>query len=251
MEMGTLGIGRRPNLDALVEAKESVDRALDDLAVTVLSAQERERARLADELHDGPAQVLSNLILQIEIIERQLNDNVEGARAELHQMRELLRTELDNLRGYINQLRPPLSDSDDLDAALREAAAMLSDSTGLPVEVELAGSAAIVDRAARPAVLRVAQEALRNVAKHADATRAWLVTRLEQDETSQTWVMEVGDDGRGFDLTGVDRQAGRRHFGLRFMRERSELLGARLDIETGPGAGTIVRLSIRGERRTQ
>ena len=75
MEMGTLGLGRRPDLDALAEAKESVDRALDDLALAVLAAQERERARLADELHDGVAQMLSNLIMQAEIVERQLADH--------------------------------------------------------------------------------------------------------------------------------------------------------------------------------
>ena len=252
MEMGTLGLGRRPDLDALVEAKESVDRALDDLALAVLAAQERERARLADELHDGAAQVLSNLIMQTEIIERLLSEDPAAARAELQQMRGLLTTELDNLRGYIHQLRPPMAESDDLDEALREAATRLTETAGVPVEVRLEASPAALERGARPAVLRVAQEALRNIAKHAEANRAWLSTSLEQEGSAGAlWVLEVGDDGRGFDLEQVGRQPSRRHFGLRFMRERSELLGARLSIETRPAAGTVVRLSIgtHGERR--
>lgn len=251
MEMGSLGLGRRPDLDALVEAKESVDRALDDLALAVLAAQERERARLADELHDGAAQVLSNLIMQTEIIERLLRDDPVEARAELVAMRQQLTTELDSLRGYINQLRPPMAESDDLDEALREAAARLTETAGVPVEVRLEASPAALERGARPAVLRVAQEALRNIAKHAEAKHAWLTTVVEQGPAGPLWVLEVGDDGRGFDPENIGRQPSRRHFGLRFMRERSELLGARLAIETHPAAGTVVRLSIStsGERR--
>jgi two-component system, NarL family, sensor histidine kinase DegS len=252
MEMGTLGLPRRPDLDALAEAKESVDRALDDLALAVLAAQERERARLADELHDGAAQVLSNLIMHTEIVERQIALNPDEARAELQQMRRMLTAELDNLRAYINQLRPPMSHSDDLDEALREAAERLTETTGVPVDVRLDAPAAALERAARPAVLRVAQEALRNTAKHAQASRAWLHTRSEPSASGSLWVLEVGDDGQGFDLDKVRRPGNRRHFGLRFMRERSELLGARLTIDTRPAAGTVVRLSIQsGERRHQ
>ncbi|HEY7598873.1 MAG TPA: sensor histidine kinase [Candidatus Limnocylindrales bacterium] len=252
MEMGTLGLGRRPDLDALVEAKESVDRALDDLALAVLAAQERERARLADELHDGAAQALANLAMQTEIVERLIAEDPAAARAELVAMRQLLTTELDSLRGYINQLRPPMAESDDLDEALREAASRLTETAGVPVEVSLEAPPAALERGARPAVLRVAQEALRNVGKHAEASRAWLATRVETAAGgAPEWVLEVGDDGRGFDPEQVGRRPSRRHFGLRFMRERSELLGARLTIETKPAAGTVVRLSVstNGDRR--
>lgn len=245
MEMGTLGTGRRADLGALAEVKESVDRALDDLAVAVLEAQERERARLADELHDGPAQALSNMIMQSEIIERQLRSDPALALQELHRLRELLRSELDMLRGYIYQLRPPLSESGDLNTALADAAARLRESAPVEVDVDLAAPPDALERAARSAVLRVAQEALRNVAKHAAAEHAWLRTRLEPgDRGHAVWVLEVADDGRGFDTADIGQQARRRHFGLRFMHERSELLGARLDIESNQGTGTVVRLTV-------
>ncbi len=189
MEMGTLGIGRRTEQGALAEAKESVDRAIDDLALVVLEAQERERARLADELHDGPAQALSNLITQCEIIERQ--------------------------------------------------------PAGVPIEVTLEAPAEGIEKAAHSAVPPVARESLRNIGKHSDAQRAWLHTRIEQGASGQAeWVLEVGDDGRGFDTQHLDGEARRRHFGLRFMRERSELLGARLTIDSNPGQGTVVRLAV-------
>jgi two-component system, NarL family, sensor histidine kinase DegS len=243
MEVGSLGIGRRAELGALAEAKESVDRALDDLALAVLEAQERERARLADELHDGPAQALSNLVMQSEIIERHLRVDAQLALGELLELRRLLRVELEMLRGYIYQLRPPLSESSDLNTALGEAAARLSETGEIKVEVDLAAPPEAIDRAARPAVLRVAQEALRNIAKHASANRAWLTTRLQTGSRGQAeWVLEVRDDGRGFDTHELATQARRRHFGLRFMRERSELLGAHLNIDSNPGDGTVVRL---------
>lgn len=243
--MGTLSPDRKRRLGALAEAKESVDRALGDLALAVLEAQERERTRLADELHDGPAQALSNLIMQSEVIERLLREDPEKALAELDRLRELLRSELELLRGYIYQLRPPLSSSDDLDTALIEAASRLTESSGVPVEVRLEAPGDALDRAARSAVLRVAQEALRNIGKHAEASKAWLQTRLEQGAgSSPAWVLEVGDDGKGYDTKELQQRERRRHFGIRFMRERSDLLGARLAIESRPGAGTIVRLAV-------
>jgi two-component system, NarL family, sensor histidine kinase DegS len=245
MEMGTLGIGRRTDLGGLAEAKESVDRALDDLALAVLEAQERERARLADELHDGPAQALSNLIMQSEIIERHLKVDPGLALEELQRLRQLVRAELETLRAYIYQLRPPMADSGDLNNALTEAAERLGEMSGLNVEVRLQAPVEGLDPAARPAVLRVAQEALRNVAKHAQARRAWLHTKLEPGPRGHAeWHLEIGDDGRGFEPAELGDQARRRHFGLRFMRERSELLGARLAIDSKPGNGTVVRLIV-------
>jgi two-component system nitrate/nitrite sensor histidine kinase NarX len=93
-------------------------------------------------------------------------------------------------------------------------------------------------------VLRVAQEALRNIAKHSGASRAWVVTRTITDPDGVTrWQLEVGDDGKGFDFDTATSHPNRRHFGLRFMRERAELLGSELTITTSPASGTIVRLT--------
>jgi two-component system, NarL family, sensor histidine kinase DegS len=244
MEMGTLGIGRQAEIGALAEAKGSVDRALDELALAVLEAQERERARLADELHDGPAQALSNLIMQSEIIERQVRDAPQLAIEELHRLRDLLRSELEMLRGYIYQLRPSMTEWDDLNTALAEAASRLTESTAVPVEVSLEAPPDALERAARSAVLRVAQEALRNIGKHSEARRAWLRTRLEDGTRGPAWILEVADDGRGFEPADASQATRRRHFGLRFMHERSELLGGRLALESTPGAGTVVRLTV-------
>jgi len=215
-----------------------------------LEAHEQERSRLAEELHDGPAQALANAIFQTEFVERALGEGGEAAVLELRRLRALLQRELETLRAYISQLRPPLNEPEALEEALQDAATSLTEYTGIPVDVRLEASGAGLEVTARNAVLRVAQEALRNVGKHSGASRAWLVTRFAGGRPGGEWEMEVGDDGRGFDLAAPAEDQRRRHFGLRFMRERSDLLGARLSIESEPAAGTVVRLrlSTAGER---
>ena len=89
----------------------------------IVEAQEAERARLAQEVHDGPAQALSNAIFQVEYIERVLDHDVRLARTELRFLRELLRRELGDVRTFISQLRPPVLDQLGLDGAIRDTAA--------------------------------------------------------------------------------------------------------------------------------
>jgi two-component system sensor histidine kinase DegS len=219
------------------------------LGLALLDAQEQERSRLAEELHDGPAQALANAIFQTEILERAIAEGTpksnDIAQTELYSLRQIVERELDTLRAYINQLRPSLDEAEGLDDALRDSAAAIHQRSGLPVDVTIDASASELPKAARTVVLRVAQEALRNIAKHSDASRAWLVTRaIEEPNGVRKWQLEVGDDGKGFDIDSVTAHPNRRHFGLRFMRERAELLGSELTITTSPAAGTVVRLTI-------
>ena len=222
-------------------------------AMSLLAAQEQERSRLAEELHDGPAQALANAIFQTEILDRAVRDDPAAARTEIAALRRMLERELDTLRGYINQLRPSLGEAAGLDNALHDSADALSQRSGLLVDVRLEAPDDELHEAARTVVLRVAQEALRNIDKHAGATRAWVRTFLASGNGGSQWVLEVGDDGRGFDLDSVATNPNRRHFGLRFMQERSDLLGSQLTIQTSPAAGTVVRLTIdpREERSQQ
>jgi two-component system sensor histidine kinase DegS len=223
------------------------------LAMALLAAHEQERSRLAEELHDGPAQAFANAIFQTQLVEHALREEPAAAATELAALRQLLERELDTLRGYINQLRPSLGEAIQLEDALRDSASAVSERSGLPIDIRFDAPSADLHTAAQTVVLRVAQEALRNIAKHAAATRAWLHTREEVvSDGSRLWILEVGDDGRGFDYESVAANPNRRHFGLRFMRERAELLGSRLAIESHPAAGTVVRLTIAlGAERSQ
>jgi two-component system sensor histidine kinase DegS len=210
-----------------------------EVQMRIVEAQEAERARLAQEVHDGPAQALSNAIFQVEYIDRVLESDARLARTELRFLRELLRRELGDVRSFITQLRPPVLVELGLDGSIADAAEMLSALSGLRISTDLEAPAERLTEAEQTVVLRIVQEALQNVRKHASATSVAVVTRLADD----AWSLEVRDDGRGFDVGAVAAR-GRRNFGLQFMRERAELIGARVEIQSRPDAGTVVTLRI-------
>ena len=210
-----------------------------DVAMRIVESEEAERSRLAQEIHDGPAQSLSNAIFQVEFIERVMATDPRLAGTELRQLRVLLRRELGDMRTFISQLRPPRLDEVGLDAAIDDAVEHARAVSSVVITTSLDGTTDDLNEAARTVVLRVVQEALQNVRKHASATNVRISTSVDIDG----FALEVRDDGRGFDSETVAAQ-GRRHFGLQFMRERAELIGARLDIRSRPDGGTVVRLTI-------
>ena len=216
-----------------------------DAEMRIVEALEAERSRLAQEIHDGPAQALSNAIFQVEYIERVMDRDPRMARTELRFMRELLRRELGDVRTFISQLRPPLLDELGLDGSINDAAETMAALTGTDVETDLQAADARLGDAQQTVVLRVVQEALQNVRKHAKAKRTMIATRVEDGR----WVVEVRDDGVGFDV-GTVATRGRRNFGLQFMRERAELIGAALEVSSRPDAGTVVRLAVPLEKES-
>jgi two-component system, NarL family, sensor histidine kinase DegS len=210
-----------------------------DLQMRIVQAQEAERSRLAQEVHDGPAQALSNAIFQVEYIERVINQDVRTANNELRFLRELLRRELGEVRTFISQLRPPLLDELGLDGSIMDTVESMAALTGATVTTELRAPGELLNSGQQTAVLRIVQEALQNVRKHAGSSRTVVSTRLEKPN----WILEVSDDGRGFDVAAVAAR-GRRNFGLQFMRERAELVGAHFEVRSRPDGGTVVGLSI-------
>ena len=217
----------------------SLPTATTELQMRILEAQEAERARLAQEIHDGPAQALSNAIFQVEFIERVLDADPSQAREEIRFLREQLRRELGNVRSFIGQLRPPMLVELGLDGSIVDAVATLTSLSGLRIVTDLTAPADGLSEAAQTVALRVVQESLQNARKHAAAANVVVTTVLDGGQ----WVLEVRDDGRGFDTAAVAAR-GRRNFGLQFMRERADLVGARFEVHSRPGAGTVVRLEI-------
>ena len=225
--------------DASLVTEPTLPTATTELQMRILEAQEAERARLAQEVHDGPAQALSNAIFQVEFIDRVFDSDPRMARTELSFLRELLRRELGDVRTFLTQLRPPVLDELGLDGAIVDAIATQAALSGLHITPELAGTSDHLGEATQTVVLRVVQEALQNVRKHAGATNVVVTSALEDGQ----YVLEVRDDGRGFD-TGAVAARGRRNFGLQFMRERAELVGAQFEVRSRPEAGPGVRLTI-------
>ncbi len=210
-----------------------------DAQMRVLEAQEAERSRLAREVHDGPAQALSNAIFQVEVVERLLDRDEGLARQELKGLREMLARELRGVRAYLSQLRPPLLADLGLSGAIREAADQIGSVLGVAVRVDLDDRIDTLPEAVEVVVLRIVQEALQNVRKHA-APRTVSVRAVHE---AGGWVVEVRDDGKGFDLEHAP-VAGRRSFGLQFMRERAGLIGARFEVRSRPELGTVVRMVV-------
>jgi two-component system sensor histidine kinase DegS len=210
-----------------------------EIQMRIVEAQESERSRLAQEIHDGPAQVLSNAIFQVEYIERVIDHDDRLARTELRFLRELLRRELGSVRTFISQLRPPVLDELGLEGAIADAVARTTALTGLAIATELEAPADRLTETQQTVVLRVVQEALQNVRKHGGASSVIVASTIEGEE----WVLTVRDDGRGFDVGAVAAR-GRRNFGLQFMQERAELIGGHFEVHSRPDDGTIVRLAI-------
>jgi two-component system, NarL family, sensor histidine kinase DegS len=210
-----------------------------DAQMRIVEAQEAERSRLAREVHDGPAQALANAVFQVEIVERTLDRDEALARGELQLLREILTRELRSVRAYLSQLRPPVLADLGLSGAIHEAADLVGSVVGATVAVDIDEGLDDLPEPVEIVILRVIQEALQNVRKHAAANSV----RVRVNHEKGIWIVEVRDDGKGFDPETVE-VAGRRNFGLQFMRERSELIGARFEVRSRPDLGTVVRMAI-------
>jgi two-component system sensor histidine kinase DegS len=210
-----------------------------DAQMRIVEAQEAERSRLAREVHDGPAQALSNAIFQVEVVQRLLDRDEAAARDELQQLRDVLTRELKGVRAYLSQLRPPELAEQGLSGAIQNAANQIGSNLGVPVMVEIDDGVDALPETVEIVILRIVQEALQNARKHAQPSSI----RIRMWSEHSSWTLEVRDDGRGFDSDDPP-VSGRRHFGLQFMRERAELIGARFEVRSSPNLGTAVRMTI-------
>lgn len=211
-------------------------RQLEALAVVA------ERERIARELHDNLAQVLGYLRLRVGLIRRALEGGeVEAAKGLLGEVDGVLAEAYADLREAILGLRSRVGAERPWVDALREYLGRFEQQSGLMVEFEVEAEVGKVKLLPRAEVqlLRIVQEALSNVRKHARASRVWVRVGLGLPEGRLR--VEVADDGCGFDPT---EPVGAGHFGLAVMRERAELAGGRLEVDSAPGRGTRVKLEI-------
>jgi signal transduction histidine kinase len=196
-----------------------------------------ERNRLARELHDALTQSLFGLRLRLETAREIVADDPERATTELDDARGLLDSIFDELRSLVIQLRPPALEAEGLVATLRKHVEMTGRLHGIAVSFDANGVGPLdADREA--ALFRIGQEALTNVVRHADASRAEIRLRQEAGYTTLT----ITDNGVGFDP--ASRSARSRRLGLASMRERAAAEGGTLVVESVPGQGTTVRAEV-------
>lgn len=216
--------------ERLLERVESNEREFRRLARAVARVEEDERRRLARELHDGLGQTLTALKHRLA----QLDDDVAPhARERLDAAIALCGDALEDTRALSRLLRPPILDDLGLEAALRALARSLAEAGGLDIDVAVEPLPDL-DGDLQTLVFRVAQEALNNAVKHAQA-RHVLVRVVARGDLLQ---LQVADDGRGCDPDDMLRSGGS---GLGGMRERLRLYGGTLELHSAPGEGTRLR----------
>lgn len=206
----------------------------------VTQAQEDERLRIARELHDETAQELVHLVRKLE----QLGEGAEaGLAGQVQQLVDTTRETLRSVRRFSRDLRPPVLDDLGLLAALETVVEDANRHLPEGARLEVSGEPARLNPAVELALFRVAQEALRNVEKHARAASA--TVKLEFNERDVCLL--VADDGQGFaPPRSISNLAGRGKLGLLGMKERAELVGGKFDLTSRPGEGT--RIAVRVER---
>ncbi|MFD0434255.1 MULTISPECIES: HAMP domain-containing sensor histidine kinase [Streptomyces] len=194
-----------------------------------LLAQEAERRRIAQELHDEVGQSMTAILL---VLKRAADDAPEPLREDLKQAQEITRESLDEVRRLVRRLRPGVLEDLGLVSALTSLSQDFATHTGLRVVRRLDGDLPALDHESELVLYRVAQESLTNAARHADAGRV----EVSLHGADEAVVLEIADDGRGI-------EAACEGAGIRGMRERALLAGATLDIASTPGTGTRIRLT--------
>ncbi len=206
----------------------------------VLEAAQQERIRLAADLHDGPVQELTALNYGLERVDRRLQTHgTDAVRELLGEQKDHLTMVTRTLRSLLSELRPPALDEHGLTGALKLYGDAFAKQAGINVSVD-----AQVDERPTPEVetivYRITQEALTNVAKHAQARHVWI--RLAAGERAVD--LTIRDDGVGFDPEQAARLLKDGHFGLVGMRERAEMGGGRLDLDSRPDHGTTIHVTL-------
>jgi two-component system sensor histidine kinase UhpB len=205
-------------------------------AARVLSAQEAERRRIAQELHDEVGQTLTAVLLELKQAARHAPEPV---RTQLAGVQETTRGSLEEIRRIARRLRPGVLEELGLPSALRSLVTEMTGHTNVMAMADIEADLPALDPETEVVVYRVAQEALTNTVRHACATSAELSLHSSPGQVH----LRVRDNGRG--LGTADEGAG-----IRGMRERALLIGARLSLRTPPGGGTEVHLAIPTEGAT-
>jgi two-component system sensor histidine kinase DegS len=213
------------------------------LGLKIIKAQEEERQRVARDIHDGPAQLMSNVVLKAEICERMIDVDLDKAREELRNLKRIVRDSLQDVRKIIYDLRPMSLDDLGLVPTLQRYVLTFQEESGISVSFQTMGvQPSELKSVISLTVFRIVQEALNNVTKHANARNVGIQLEFLQKSLK----LYVFDDGAGFDTEKLKQ----RHedisggFGLVSMRERVELLDGEMIISSEPGRGTRLNITI-------
>ncbi len=235
--------GHDPDADQLASTFNSMLQAIDDLSKSrarhILHAQEEERKRIARELHDETSQALTSLLISLALLEESVTDPI--GRERISDTRALAHETLRAVRNMSLDLRPSALDDLGLLPALRWYVKEYQQKCGIQADLTVSGLKERLPPEVETALYRMIQESLTNTAKHAHAKHVW-VTLTEDGLLLRA---TIRDDGRGFDAAGMRRKRWQdRGLGLAGMQERAALLDGSVEIESEPGAGALITVTI-------
>ena len=215
------------------------DQGLASPVVQIIEAQEEERRKLSRKVHDGPAQSLSNFILNAEIALRLMDTDPEKAREELKNLKSTASTTFSSVRDFIFELRPMMLDDLGLVPTVRRYIESYKERSGLDASLLITGKEQRVQSHLEVLVFRAVQELLANAREHAQATQ--VKAALDVDSTQVK--VSVEDNGKGFDPEGAAFTGGQGR-GLKTLKERIGLVGGTMEIASAAGKGTRVSLVV-------
>jgi len=206
----------------------------------VEEALQAERRRLARDIHDGPAQTLSNLVLEVEILERLLDRDPERLAAELAEFKATVRNAVEDMRRYLADLGPAALEKEGLVPALRRLTAEWEEEAGTPCQLKVAGEDRELPARIEQALYWIVTEALNNIRRHAHAGRVAVDVDIRGDSAG----IRIRDDGQGFDVATAVAGGDPPRLGLIGMRERAVAAGGTLEVRSRPGSGTFVEAEL-------
>jgi two-component system, NarL family, sensor histidine kinase DegS len=208
-----------------------------DTVERMIQAQEAERLRLSRQMHDGPAQALSNFILQTEIAMRLFDMDPNKAKEELSNMKGAAGKTFQKVRDFIFDLRPMMLDDLGLVPTLKRYVDAFKEQNGLDVRLLLTGEEKRIEPYQEVMIFRAIQELLNNAARYSQAST--LSIQLDMGDNNSKVIVE--DNGKGFDVETLDEK---NNMGLKIIKERCEMLGGFMEVDSAVGEGTRVTFQI-------
>jgi two-component system sensor histidine kinase DegS len=222
---------RTPMLEA---GETELDAA--ELIESVIQAQEAERQRLSSKMHDGPAQALSNFILQAEIAQRLFDMDLDQAREELDELKANANATFTKVRDFIFELRPMMLDDLGLIPTLRHYLEALKEQIDTEIQFVATGTERRLDGYLEIMIFRGVQELVSNALRHSNAG----IIKIHVDTSEDRMAVDVEDDGEGFNI----EQALEGSMGIKVIKDRIEILKGEFNIDTAIGQGTRISFSI-------
>ena len=230
-------------IDGLLEASQMQQEHADDISAGVetvemlVQTQEAERQRLSRQMHDGPAQSLSNFILQTEIALRLFDQDETKAREELGSLKETATTAFRKVRDFIFELRPMMLDDLGLVPTIKKYVQAFQEQTGVQIDFKLSGNDRRLESYLEVLVFRAIQELFHNAVSQGQAKNI----KIHLDMAESYLRVSIEDDGHGFNVEQLDQSTG---MGLKMLQDRVNLLGGTFEVDSTPDRGAHILFQI-------